>query len=260
MLIKASEDDRQLLLNYCKDEPSINLFIIGDIEKYGFDSDIQDVWYQMEDEIRGIYLRYHDNLIVYSKSSLDHKIIDDLLNSYKINIISGKASILQAFYEKSKERFTKKTMNFCELRNKENLVEFNVTLAKISDAYDIALKYGQFDEFKHLYSHDVNKREEQIASRMSSLEGKHMFIKKEGIIAHGNTAAENQYAGMIGGVFTDKKYRRMGYAKQIVSALASHLLDQNKYACLFYSSEASEKLFKSLGFIDIDKWMILGGK
>lgn len=261
MLRKANESHRQMILDYCKDEPSINLFIIGDIERYGFDSDIQDVWFQGNHEPTGIVLRYYDNLILYSKEKLDYDEILKIISTYPIRVISGKQSLIEPFYPYVEDQFNKRLMNFCELRSKDLLVPYNVETAKEADALDIAIKYGEFEAFKHLYSDDVNDRAKQIANRISSKEGQHMFIKREkDIIAHGNTAAENQFAGMIGGVFTDKKYRKQGYAKQIVSALSAHLINQNKYACLFYSSEASEKLFKSLGFKDIDKWMILGGK
>ena len=44
MLIKANEEHRFKIMDYCKAEPSKNLFIMGDIENFGFNSDFQDVW------------------------------------------------------------------------------------------------------------------------------------------------------------------------------------------------------------------------
>ena len=67
MLRLANEKNRREVLDYCLEEPNINLFIIGDIENFGFDKDFQDVWIQYKEEIiTGIVLRYHTNFIVYS--------------------------------------------------------------------------------------------------------------------------------------------------------------------------------------------------
>lgn len=264
MLIKATEQDKKMLLDYCNDEPSINLFIVGDIELYGFDSEFQDVWYQMDNgEVKGIILKYHDNFILYSKDQLNFEEIIEILGKYQPPIISGKASIMNRLYELVKDHYTKRVMNFAELISDEKLTVNidDVKIARVADARDIAIKYGDIDTFRHLYSDDVNEREKQIANRISSLEGIHMFIKiNDDIISHGNTAAETETAGMIGGVFTVEDFQRRGYAKKVVTALSKNLINRKKRACLFYSSEASEKLFKQLGFKDIDQWVVLGGK
>ncbi len=44
MIRKLNESDRQLILGYLSDEPAINLFMIGDIESFGFAEDFQEVW------------------------------------------------------------------------------------------------------------------------------------------------------------------------------------------------------------------------
>ncbi|RBR39269.1 hypothetical protein EB31_00155 [Enterococcus cecorum] len=44
MLKKCSEQDRKRLTEYLYQNPVLNLFIIGDLYNYGFDSDIQDLY------------------------------------------------------------------------------------------------------------------------------------------------------------------------------------------------------------------------
>lgn len=45
----------------------MNLFQIGDIENYGFDSDIQTVWgnFDENEALTGVLLRYRENYIPY---------------------------------------------------------------------------------------------------------------------------------------------------------------------------------------------------
>ena len=264
MLIKAQELNRIEILEYCMDEPSINLFIIGDIELYGFDSKFQEVWIQKSSgAIQGIVLRYHDNFILYSKAKMNFIEILELFKAYKVDLISGKASVLNDLYPLISDQYNYKEMNFAELSTDKLLVKAisNVKLAKAEDASDIAMAYGRVHEFETLYPGGFEGRYKQILNRIVSNEGVHMFIKANGqILSHANTAAETSQSAMIGGVMTLPEHRREGYAKIVVSALCQKLIDNGKRACLFYNGEASRKLFASLGFKDIDKWIVLGGK
>jgi predicted GNAT family acetyltransferase len=264
MLSRAVEKDRRAILDYLKDEPSINLFMIGDIERFGFDSEFQEVWYQgSQEDISGVVLRYHDNFILYTKTVLDTKELLSLLTKYKVGVISGKAKVVDPFYSLVQSDYTYLAMNFAELRKPECLstATSDVEVASLMDTQEIATMYGQIKEFEHLYSSDVKERRLQIENRITSGEGKHLMIRKEGkIVSHANTAAETQSSAMIGGVMTLASHRRCGFAKQLISKIGHDLIMQKKTACLFYSGLGPEKLIKNLGFEDIDKWIVLGGK
>ncbi|MBF4692531.1 GNAT family N-acetyltransferase [Fusibacter ferrireducens] len=264
MIVKAQETDRKAILEYCMDEPSINLFIIGDIELYGFDSEFQEVWIQeTSGVIQGIILRYHNNFILYSKAKMNFIEILELFKAYKVDLISGKASVLNSLYPLVSDQYNFKEMNFAELSTDALLVKAtsNVTIAKAEDAPDIAMAYGHIHEFENLYPGGFEGRHKQILNRIVSNEGVHMFIKENGqIVSHGNTAAETSQSAMIGGVMTLPDQRRKGYAKTVVSAICQKVINDGKRACLFYNGEAAQKLFAALGFKDIDQWVVLGGK
>ncbi len=49
MIRILEENDRTLLMDYIKKESELNLFIIGDIENYGFGTDFQKLWGRSED-------------------------------------------------------------------------------------------------------------------------------------------------------------------------------------------------------------------
>ena len=58
MIKKATVVDRERLLALANEAPSENLFIIGDIETYGFDKDYQEIWYEeIDGKMEGIYLK-----------------------------------------------------------------------------------------------------------------------------------------------------------------------------------------------------------
>lgn len=246
------------------DEATINLFIIGDIENHGFNKEYQDIWYEEKDnKILGIALRYHTMLIVYSKDlDMDFSLIKEILGKYSIDAISGEQSVIDIINEDSSGDYNRTDTRFCELRELP-FMDFDLDKIEIAgeeDAMEIAIAYGDIEEFKELYSPDVNKRYEQILTRIKSGEGKHLFIRdSKGIVAHGNTTAENSTNAMIGGIFTRQDMRERGYGSLITYALAKELLDKNKTVCLFYKDESPGRIFKKIGFKHIGNWSVLGG-
>jgi predicted GNAT family acetyltransferase len=265
MLRKAAEKDRSIVMDYCLKEPNINLFIIGDIENFGFDTDFQDVWIQEFDgQTAGIVLRYHDNFVVYSRElNGDFNEIKNLLDTQNVKIISGQKKIMDLFYPLVKDKFSKRDMYFCELADKSKLIADNaeVITARSTDVMEIALVYEKIGEFSGIYSQGFESRYKQIASRIETGEGIHMLIKQDNkIVSHGNTTAETSVSGMVGGILTLPEYRNRGYASKIVSALCQSLSDRGKSACLFFDNPDAGKIYHRLGFKDIDMWSILGRK
>lgn len=263
MLRLASEKDRREVLDYCLEEPNINLFIIGDIENFGFDKDFQDVWIQYnEDNITGIILRYHTNFIVYSKDlDMDFEEVSELLIKNDAKVISGKLSVMNRIYELIDKNYNKREMFFCEFRDEsklEKVSEKSIEIATPDDSMDIAKAYGNIKEFEGMYSNDINERYKQINNRIISKEGVHIFIKEnDKIIAHGNTTATTTVNAMIGGIFTIPEYRNKGLGSKVVTELVKILINEGKSACLFFDNQEAGKIYYKLGFENIDKWCML---
>ncbi len=244
-------------------EANINIFIIGDIENYGFERDFQEVWMQKDQKnITGIVLRYYDNFIIYSeKLDMNLSEIMDLLIISEVSIISGKQAVIELLYPLLEEKYSKREMFFSELKDKTKLLldTSGVLVAKLTETHEIATAYQQISEFKSIYSDNLEKLNQQIASRIQSGEGVHMLIRENGkIVCHGNTTAETRSSAIVGGIFTVPEFRSKGYASKLVSALCKDLLKRKKAVCLFYDNENSGRLFKRLGFESIEKWIILG--
>ena len=50
MIRILTEPDKSKVLEYLYQDPSLNIFIIGDIELFGFEVDFQDVFAEFDDE------------------------------------------------------------------------------------------------------------------------------------------------------------------------------------------------------------------
>ena len=249
-------------MEYCLTEPNINLFILGDIEHFGFENSIQDVWLQTLDErLSGIVLRYHDNLILYSRDlNMDFQEVLALLETLKIRVVSGKQALMEMFYPFVASRFSKREMFFCELNDRSKLLDVTgeVRVANPADALEIAEAYGLISEFAGLYASELDTRCRQIENRIRSGEGIHRFIKRDGkIVSHANSAAETSVSGMIGGIMTLPEFRNQGLASQVISAVCQDLARRGKSACLFYDNPEAGAIFQHLGFQVTNKWTSL---
>lgn len=52
MIVKADDTLNEQILDYLDEEKAMNLFIIGDIENFGYDTDFQDIWVDLGEQGR----------------------------------------------------------------------------------------------------------------------------------------------------------------------------------------------------------------
>ncbi len=252
------------VLTYCSVEPIMNLFMIGDIMRYGCNSSVQDIWVQRNGGgIEAVYLRYHDTLLLYSQhGSIDPSAVKYLLQQDPIRSINGKRELLQPLSQQLLQWQAKK-MYFSVAKHpakqaKQNLSTRRIHTATTEDALRIAEAFGYIAEFKHLYAEDLESRHKQIASRITHNEGTHIYIEEAGkVISHGNTAAETDSAAMIGGLMTLPECRRCGYGSTIVSVLVSQINSQGKLACTLTATPAEDSFVRHFGFTTVGEWWIL---
>ena len=135
MIRQLTEGDRIKTLAFLSKNPGLNLFQIGDIENFGFDSDIQTVWgsFNENDELNGVLLRYRENFIPYFED-LDFN-VEGFKSIIKTNdcakIISGEKVIADQFpdcFEQAEVR----EMYFCELIDDSFLEEVLVEIKEAS--------------------------------------------------------------------------------------------------------------------------------
>ena len=151
MIKKATEEDRERLLTLANESPCINLFIIGDIETYGFDKDFQEIWYEeIDGEMEGIYLRYRDNGCIYSKNNKMNKLeIADWLRDNKINHLNTCGRNGDFLWDVLEDEFVVRPTYMCELKNTNEIKYYDIVdTATVDDARNIAIELQKIDEFQ----------------------------------------------------------------------------------------------------------------
>lgn len=261
MIRKLAEDDRALVMDYLSEEPSINLFIIGDIETFGFDKDFQEVWGQFTDEglLEGVLLRYNENHIPYFKNEdFDISGFKEIILSKEGKIfLSGKESVIKKFDGILPNHRVQKTY-FCELKDPTSLdlglIDSSVKIAKEEDAQIIQDLIEQIVEFS-----PVDNAVERTAHKIRNKAGRIYYMDNEQgeVITVVQTTAENSKSAMVVGVATAKAYRKQGLVSRCLTRLCSDVMAEGKTLCLFYDNPEAGKIYHKLGFKTIDNWMMV---
>ncbi len=252
------ENDRAQTLTFVAKKPAENLFIIGDIEMYGFDNPIQTLWgdFTTSGDLRAVLLKYDSNYIVYAPAEFDAEGIAAIINNdTAFEFISG----IEYIVEQLKPFLTVQPSNprvlfyaKCEQAKDLAIVPKTVQVKKAlpNDAPRIIEQMVAIPEFS-TSAHNI----EQKRTSLQNGSARTYYIEDENsIVSSASSTAENSQSAMIVGVATLANHQNKGLASYCMSALCSELLKEGKMLCLFYDNPTAGALYKRIGFKDIGKW------
>ena len=249
----AQKRDFPMLLQYLKEGLPYTIFMIADIEKYGFESPFMTIYLgEQEGRLASVFLRFYNNLVLAGeKSALDIDEFRDVVMRHKIRTVMGKYELIACVAPFLEEGDPVKNEVYY-LLNEEKLLTASdgIVFATLKDVREIHEFLVSIEGFSVIY-----KDEEMIRRRLQSGEGLHVFIRENGrIVAHANTAATSAEGAMLGGIGTCLSCRHKGYARKLVAFLSSYLLGKNIRPCAFSSYAVSDSLFTELGFEVVGEW------
>ncbi|MBE7106337.1 GNAT family N-acetyltransferase [Bacillus cereus] len=257
MIRKLTKKDHEQVFTFLKEEAALNLFIIGDIEAFGYDKDFQELWGNFNEDgaLKSILLRFHDSFIPYSKEDFVVADYEELLSAYKPLKLSGKSNIVEKFEAtQSIQLGVKNEMHFCECLDDNKLpsspIHETIKLASLDDIERIMQLRSNIAEFPA-----ANESEKMLRQAIETNTGRTYYIEKDGaIIASASTSAENSLSAMVVGVCTHPNYRGSGYASLILQKMIQGFTNEGRTLCLFYNNPAAGRIYKRLGFKDIGMW------
>ncbi|MBS4536823.1 GNAT family N-acetyltransferase [Clostridium sp. D2Q-11] len=255
MIRKLVAKDHQLVMDYISKEKEFNLFMIGDIENFGYDTDFQSLWGEFDEKghIKGVLLKFYENRIFYSDSEDLNK--DGFISLFgdDFKVLSGKSNMVDIFYDSFNFR-KRKDAYFCKIEKLSSLPEISIDreILRLNETHtkDIVHLTDLIDEFG-----DVSMNEERVAQKFITNTGRAYGVyDKDKLVAIAQTTAENSFSAMIVGVCTHPEYRNHGYASSCMIKLCSDLINEDKTLCLFYDNPKAGSIYKRLGFKDIGSW------
>lgn len=260
MIRKLVEEDREKVMNFVLKKPAENLFIIGDIEVYGFDTEFQTLWGQFDnsEKLIAVLLKYEGNYIPYTESDINWKEFAAIINNDpNMTELSGLKPIVEKLEPfivknmKSKSSFYYAKCQNLKISKSEDELQ-SVEVLSVEQLEELVALLKTVPEFQH-----ANITVESKKRTIENKTGRTYFIRMNGKMAStASTTAENNSSAMIVAVATKEQYKRKGLATDCMIKLCQDLLKEGKELCLFYDNPDAGKIYKRLGFEDIGFWNV----
>lgn len=258
MIRILNENDRDLVLNYLYIESSYNIFIIGDIEAFGFHTVFQYVLGEFDelDNLLSVFLKYRDNGIYYSHLNRFNPDFFDYIKLEELNFFSAKSKLMDLI-KPYLNLFKERQMFFCKankIKAKPYLKDIEIKrITSLDECYRLYDLLSSIEEF------GISRRnkEEFANAHYKSLKMGNTFYIEENkkIVSTVTTTAETKKSAMIIAVATDSNYRGRGYVSTLLIKLMEYYFNiKKKELCLFYDNLEAGKIYLKLGFEHMGKW------
>lgn len=259
MIRKCGNGDRDRILSYIGDEYAHCLYLYLNLQRYGFDSDMIEVYFQMDgDRVGAVMLKYYTCLHVYSR--------DNVFDASEIGeFFAGNGfTMLYCMKETGEHLYTalpgairtKATITngwVARVKSLDREPDGLSTPAQADDFDQIVRLIYDDDDIGRSYNYDDLSR--QLVERNKEGYTRNLVIKQDGlVIAHICTNAEFGDIAVIAELLVRKEHRRKGYATGIMRDICGELLSEGKEVYSFYYSEESRLIHERLGFNEICKW------
>lgn len=263
MFREAQEADKAKILAFAGKEPELNLFLLGDLEFYGFGHDFLKVWVEEDGagNLRTILLKFHGNMMLCGENAgEDPQTLLELIAANGGEFLNCPGTIipfLKPYLPKEADVRPMKMARMKALRDPGFPLE-PASLALPEDAGDIIRAMWEIEEFRPLLTGTPEQRIPRTESMIRSGFQVHYLVRKDGVLAaHATTSVASSRAAMIGGVFTSVKFRGQGLGTAVVARLCKELLDSGKTPVLFFENPKAASIYHRLGFEDFADWIIV---
>ncbi len=262
MIRKLNTNDKKDVLRFLYESPELNLYLIADINNFGFDNpDIEFYGEFRDNKYFAVMSRNMSNITYFAKNNDFNPKWITIFNTFDFLFISCQESLMaeiKAHYPKMRED----KMDYMKSTTfkRDDTIDYS-EIRILKDKKDAEKIYDLIATIPELYTVHRKEKSEAIAyfMRHSGENGTSVYIEIDGIVvANASAVYETDTAAMIVAVATHDDYRQQGYGKKVMYYLMDlYINHKNKTLCLYYDDPRAEGLYKKLGFVDIERWSML---
>jgi predicted GNAT family acetyltransferase len=258
LIRKLNDKDHNNLMDLVILEPEFNLYIIGDIENFGYNQNFLELFGEFDENnnLSAVLVRYFSVYMIYAKSKFDLEgFVDVIKKCDNLETLVGKTEIVSQFKNTSLEFHNSELHHFAVLKEINPSFEIDskiiVKKADIKDVDGIINLKSRIKEF----SKGSNKFKEILLNDLKAGTAHGYYIEIDGnIVSYAQTSAENSKSAMVVSVMTDENYRRRGLASVCIKELCNDMIRKQRTLCLFYKNPEAGEIYKRIGFKEIGMW------
>ncbi len=260
LIKKLTSANEQELNELLKPEALLNLFILGDIENFGYDSDLIDIWGEYNEdssELIACLLRFERNFLPYSKTeNFNTQGFAEIIKEYENFNISGIPRVTKQFEKYIPDLIEKRHDSFFGKCNNASMMNANreviIRSAKAEDVAEIITMRTEIKEFG-----EREESEELVIRQLEQGSKRIYYIEQDNrVVSVVESSAENSFSAMITGVATLDEYRGNGFASTLMKRICCDLLAEGKTPCLFYDNPVAGKIYHKIGFEDVSDFAL----
>lgn len=262
-MIKLTNSHYDDAMAYALLEPEFNLFLIGDMENYGLESEnvslyTADTW--TGGMLPYLILDYRGNFLFYSHTANYNQVeVADFLSRFQMRNLSGKRELIEPFIPLLKGLELVPT--YLSRLNRPAVSadpDFKARRLTAGDVDSILGLLNQIEEFFTMRSKTEQENREDILNSITN-EGRLYGVYEDGnLAAVAGTSAENSMSAMVVSVATLPEYRGRGYATRLVTRLCQDCLDEGmKFLCLFYDNPQAGAIYRKIGFQELGQYAMV---
>ncbi len=259
MIRKLIETDRTILLNFLYQDVEYNIFPIGDVEAFGFDTSFQRLYgeFDKQGHLLSMLLHYHKNAIYYaSMPRFNHAYLNIFLTD-PFTYISGKSELLDLI-ALHLPNFHHKRMFLCKADvYHQDILPTSTEIKQVTTIEECQRLYDDLLVTIPEFGYHKTTRATFVTEKMHGLKmGVTLYLEAAGkIVASAATTAETTKNAMVVAVATHHDHRHCGHATALIKRLLEiYLVTKNKSLCLFYDNPEAGHIYHRAGFTHLGTW------
>ena len=256
---KVTRKDFEKVKSVLNTNPYFNVYILGDMERYGFDKEYLECYINDDvDHIQYVLMRFKDSFVLYANNdNFDLMELKSYFERRKIHCISGETKTinrLKSIFSNSEiiENKMLKLDKFGVLENDG----YDIRKLSTYQINEIQKFYLQIDEFQSKFANQSGI--ERISEQFRNGSMYALYVEGE-IASMMALSAETQSQAMIDNVATSKAFRRRGLSYNLLKQVCEYELVKCKkdFLCVYCSDIRAEMLYRKLGFEDVGNYSML---
>ncbi len=255
-------DEKSLsqIMDYLHEDLVYNVYILGDIHRYGMNSNRITLWADYCDHrVNYVVMRYMDSFVISPiRDTVDTDSLMQIFSEVNIRCISGCSNTI----EKIKPMFDRYVIDENRLLTLDSDTHLgiganNCKVAKLDpcDRTLIQEVYLDNEEFKEKYKGESGlRRIEEIFSNGSY----YGYIDdNDRLIAVACISADSGDMGVLDGVAVrdSSRFRRIG--STLVSTVCSEEIEDKRLIITYCNSPVAEHIYRKVGFRECGRYMLL---
>lgn len=259
MIRQLNEADRTVTNTFLSLAPHFNLYMLGNLEKLGFDAEFCQFWGDFAPDadggaLRAVLNRYMTGWTIYGAAAADWAALGAILDQHPAGGArlqdnpGGIDSFLPYLHRYRAEHMEREEVMVLQPANFQPAAPpagVGIRRATLADLPRLTAFYANAEHMSRT-----------PAAIERPLRDTRLWLAEqaEQLVATALTNAETHNLAMIGGVYTPPAARGRGLSQAVCSALCAELLAEQKQPVLYWGTPAAGAVYRKLGFSSTGQW------